>query len=136
LRYEIATEPRRKPQRIKEAMVRFNGYPNKKLTGETVAEVDYQPVKCGRSYRLVVVRMHISVQKGELVLFEEIKYFFYITNHTNYRAEQIVPWPMSVASRKTSLSNSKTGQCHAHAGTICAGNNMMACLKGPKLHAH
>ena len=89
-RYEIATEPRRKPQRIKEAIVRFKGYMNKKLMGEHVAEFDYQPLKCGRSYRLVVVRKNISVQKGERVLFEDIKYFFYITNHTDYRAEQIV----------------------------------------------
>jgi hypothetical protein len=29
-RYEIATEPRCKPQRIKEAIVRFKGYLNKK----------------------------------------------------------------------------------------------------------
>src|SRR6202158_1791132 len=54
-RYEMATEPRRKPQRIKEAIVRFKGYPNTKLVGESVAEFDYQPNKCGRSYRLVVV---------------------------------------------------------------------------------
>ena len=60
--------------------MRFKGYPNKKLVGETVAQFDYQPLKCGRSYRLVVVRKNISVQKGELVLFEDIKYFFYITN--------------------------------------------------------
>jgi hypothetical protein len=32
-RYEIATEPRRKPQRIKEAIVRFKGYLNKKAGG-------------------------------------------------------------------------------------------------------
>jgi hypothetical protein len=48
-RYEIATEPRRKPQRIKEAIVRFKGYPNKKLVGESVAEFNYQPHK---PYRL------------------------------------------------------------------------------------
>src|ERR1700693_5093636 len=34
-RYEIATEPRRKPQRIKESIVRFKGYMNKKLVGES-----------------------------------------------------------------------------------------------------
>ena len=33
-RYEIATEPRCKPQRIKEAIVRFKGYLNKELVGE------------------------------------------------------------------------------------------------------
>jgi hypothetical protein len=68
-RYEIATEPRRKAPRVKEAIVRFKGYPNKKLVGESIAEFNYQPNKCGRSYRLVVVRKNISVQKGENVLF-------------------------------------------------------------------
>jgi len=52
-RYEIATEPRRKPQRIKEAIVRFKGYLNKKLVGECVAEFSYQPNKCGHSYLAV-----------------------------------------------------------------------------------
>jgi len=89
-RYEIATEPRRKPLRVKEAIVRFKGYLNKKLLGESVAQFNYQPLKCGRSYRLVVVRKNISIQKGEAVLLEDIKYFFYLTNHTDYRAQEIV----------------------------------------------
>ena len=89
-RYEIATEPRAKAPRIKEALVRFKGYLNKKLVGESVAEFNYQPNKCGREYRLLVVRKNISVQKGEAVLFEDIKYFFYITNHTEYSPEQAV----------------------------------------------
>jgi hypothetical protein len=80
-RYEIATEPRRKAPRTKETIVRFKGYLNKKLVGESVAQFDYQPNKCGRAYRLVVVRKNISIQKGEAVLFEDIKYLFYITNH-------------------------------------------------------
>jgi len=88
--YEIATEPRAKAPRIKEAIVHFKGYLNKKLVGESVAEFNYQPNKCGREYRLVVVRKNISVQKGEAVFFEDIKYFFYITNHTEYSAEQVV----------------------------------------------
>jgi hypothetical protein len=89
-RYQIATEPRHKAPRLKEAIVRFKGYLNKKLVGESVAQFNYQPLKCSRSYRLVVVRKNISHQKGEAVLFEDIKYLFYITNHTDYRREQIV----------------------------------------------
>ena len=46
-RYEIATEPRRKAPRVKEAIVRFKGYLNKKLVGESIAEFNYQPSKCG-----------------------------------------------------------------------------------------
>ena len=108
-RYEIATEPRRKPQRIKEAIVRFKGYMNKKLVGESVAEFDYQPHKCGRSYRLVVVRKNISVQRGEQVLFEDIKYFFYITNHTNYGAEQIVALANERCEQENVIEQLKNG---------------------------
>ncbi len=89
-RYEITTEPRRKRERVKEEVVRFKGYLNKVLVGESAAEFDYQPNKCGRAYRLVVVRKNISLQKGERVLFEEIKYYFYLSNHRAYSAAQIV----------------------------------------------
>ncbi len=108
-RYEIATEPRRKPQRIKESIVRFKGYMNKKLMGESVAEFDYQPNKCGRRYRLVVVRKNISVQKGERVLLEDIKYFFYITNHSAYCAEQIVALANQRCDQENVIEQLKNG---------------------------
>jgi hypothetical protein len=40
------------------------------LTGEGIAEIDYEPLKCSRPYRLIIVRRNISVQKGERVLFK------------------------------------------------------------------
>ena len=108
-RYEIATEPRRKAPRLKEAIVRFRGYLNKKLVGESVAEFDYQPTKCGRSYRLVVVRKNISIQKGEAVLFEDIKYLFYITNHTDYLAEEIVALANGRCDQENVIEQLKNG---------------------------
>ena len=108
-RCEIATEPRRKPQRVKDAIVRFKGYTNKKLVGESVTEFNYQPIKCGRSYRLVVVRKNISVQKGETVLLEDIKYFFYITNHTAYHAEQIVALANGRCNQENVIEQLKNG---------------------------
>ena len=47
---------------------------------EHVAEFDYPPVKCGRSYRMIVLRKSISVEEGQIRLWDEIRYFFYITN--------------------------------------------------------
>ena len=79
-------------------MVRFKGYENKVLIGEDVTEIEYQPLKCSRPYRLIIVRKNISVQKGERALFDEIRYFFYMTNREDYAPEQIV-----------SLAN---GRCH------------------------
>ena len=107
-RYEIATE-RCKPERIKEAIVRFKGYLNKEFVGESVAELNYQPNKCGRSYRLVVVRKNITVQTGETVFFEDIKYFFYITNHTAYSAEQIVALAKGRCDQENVIEQLKNG---------------------------
>ena len=91
-RYEVATEPRRKAERVKENLVRRRGYLNKTLVGESVAQLDYQPHKCRRAYRLVVVRKTVSVQKGDRILAQEVKYFFYLTNHSpsRYGPEAIV----------------------------------------------
>ncbi len=58
--------------------------------GEDIAEIEYQPLKCSRPYRLVIVRKNISVQRGEQLLFDEIRFFFYITNRVDYTGEQIV----------------------------------------------
>ena len=89
-RYEIATRPRRKRDGVKEEVVRLKGYTNKKLVGESVAEIDYRPLKCSKAHRLVILRKNISVQKGEEVLFDEIRYFFYITNRRDDEAARII----------------------------------------------
>jgi hypothetical protein len=89
-KYEIATEPRRKAPRVKEGIVRHKGFKNQVLEAESVAEFDYCPNKCKGTYRMVVVRKNISVQKGEAVLFDQIRYFFYITNRRDLCKEQVV----------------------------------------------
>ena len=88
-KYQILSEPRQKSFRHKEQIVIEKGFPNQVLVGEAVAEMDYQPLKCQRKYRVVIVRKNISVQRGEAALFDEIRYFFYITNRTD-NAERIV----------------------------------------------
>jgi len=79
-RYVIKTEPREKPVNVKEQIVKERGYKNIRLQSEQVAQFEYQPVKCRRSYRIVVLRKNLSIEKGEDVLFDDIRYFFYITN--------------------------------------------------------
>jgi hypothetical protein len=89
-KYEIATEPRPKRERIKEQIVMARGYENVKLVGESVAVVEYRPVKCGRAYRLVILRKNLSVQRGEQVLFDEVRYFFYLTNRPELEPDAVV----------------------------------------------
>jgi hypothetical protein len=66
----------------KERIVREREYVNLELNYEDVAEFSYQPGKCKRPYRVVVVRKNISKLKGEQVLLDEIRYFFYVTTRT------------------------------------------------------
>ena len=88
-KYEILSEPRKKAFRFKEQIVVEKEFKNQVLVGEDIAQIDYQPHKCSRKYRLVIVRKNLSVQKGEQVLLDEIRYFFYITNRKN-KVQKIV----------------------------------------------
>ena len=88
-KYEILTEPRPKAFRYKEQVVVEREFENQKLVGEELAEIKYKPTKCSREHRGVILRKNISVQKGEKALFDEVRYFFYITNRTD-QAEKIV----------------------------------------------
>ncbi len=88
--YEILTEPRPERERIKEQIVRQKGYRNIVLQSEDIAEIDYQPLKCGRKYRLVILRKNLTVESGEKVLFEDVRYFFYLTNRTDLTMAEVV----------------------------------------------
>jgi hypothetical protein len=105
----LGSRPRRKPERVKQSIVRFKGYENKVLIGEDVTEIQYQPLKCSRPYRLIIVRKNISVQKGERVLFDEIRYFFYLTNRTDYTCEQIVSLANGRCQKENVIEQLKNG---------------------------
>jgi len=89
-KYEVRTEPRERPERVKERIVREREFENICLESEQVAEFDYQPTFCKKAYRVVVVRKNLSIERGERVLFDEIRYFFYITNDRQARMDEIV----------------------------------------------
>jgi hypothetical protein len=88
-KYEILSEPRPKAFRYKEQVVVERGFENQKLVGEALAEIEYQPCQCRKKYRVVILRKNISVQRGEKALFDEVRYFFYISNRTD-KKEKIV----------------------------------------------
>jgi hypothetical protein len=89
-RYTIQTKPRQRPDQVKEQIVVAREFTNQRLQSEEVAEFDYRPTACKDTYRMVVVRKNISVEKGERVLFADIRYFFYLTNDWGPEANEIV----------------------------------------------
>ncbi len=63
-------KPRARRPRFKERIVVRNGYLNKKLANERIAEFDYQPGKCNRTYRVVVFHKEVHLTRGQMRLFD------------------------------------------------------------------
>lgn len=71
---------RRRPANVKQQVIRDRNLKNLKVEAEHVAEILYTPGRAKGTYRLIILRKHIGVSKGQLTLESEIRYFFYITN--------------------------------------------------------
>src|SRR4051794_37130623 len=89
-RYTIRTVPRQAKERHRERIVSERGFDTLKLVGEEVAEFEYQPVACKETYRVVVLRKKLVVEKGQLWLFQPDRHFFYITNDLTSPASEII----------------------------------------------
>ena len=108
-KYEITTETRTRPDNVKERIVRERGYRNIVLKCEDIAEVEYRPGKCQRSYRMIVVRKNLSVEAGEDVLFDEIRYFFYLTNRTDLDTAEVVGLANGRCDQENVIAQLKSG---------------------------
>ena len=60
----IKTNPRQRPENVKERIVREKKYKVYRLKGEDVAEFFYRPGTCDREYRVVALRKNLSVERG------------------------------------------------------------------------
>jgi hypothetical protein len=89
-RYQVRTQPRRRRDKVKEAIVAVRGFENLRLGSEEVAEFSYRPVACRKAYRMVVVRKNITHEKGQRRLFDEVRYLFYISNDWSSEASAVV----------------------------------------------
>jgi hypothetical protein len=89
-KYTVKTVLRARPRNVKEKIVRQREFENIRLVSEEVAEFDYTPGHCCRSYRVVVVRKNLTVERGETALFDDVRYFFYITNNRTMSASGVV----------------------------------------------
>jgi hypothetical protein len=88
--YEVQTEPRQRPANVKAAIIVAREFQNLRLAAEAVAEFPYQPGACAKPYRMIVVRKNISVEQGDHRLFDQIRYFFYLTNDHETPASDVV----------------------------------------------
>ena len=120
-------QQRQKQPRVKEQIVRENGYRNIRLRAEDLAEFDYRPTACKRDYRIVVLRKNLTIEKGGTALFDEIRYFFYITNDHTLSVEQVVHEANQRCNQENLISQLKSGvnALHAPVNTLIANGAYM-----------
>ena len=109
LKYTVKTQERQKPENIKEEIVKEKGYKNIRLESERVAEFEYQPGKCKQGYRIVALEKNLSVERGERVLFDDIRYFFYITTLRDRTAEEVVELANGRCDQENVIEQLKNG---------------------------
>ncbi len=89
-KYKVKTWPRRRPSNVKQQVVKKRKFKRITTTAEDITECEYQPGKCKKPYRLIILRKTVTVLQGELNLFDDIRYLFYITNDRKRSTEQMI----------------------------------------------
>ncbi len=119
---ERLTQPRCRPAKVKDEVVRAREYEVLVTKGEDLCEFTYRPGKCAQEYRIVALRKNISHERGELVLFEDFRYFFYITNDFTMTPSQVVHEARQRCNQENIHAQLKGGvrAFHAPVNTLCA----------------
>jgi hypothetical protein len=105
----VKTEERARPENVKEQIIKEREYKNIRLQSEDVAEFEYQPTHCTKSFRMVVIRKNLTVERGEHRLFDEVRYFFYITNDRDMTMEEVVFFANDRCNQENVIAQLKSG---------------------------
>jgi hypothetical protein len=89
-RYQVKTAHRRRPRDVKRRVVRQRLFEHVQTEREDVAAFDYRPTLCKKAYRVVVLRKKLGVSMGQDRLWDEYRYFFFITNDRDTPAGDLV----------------------------------------------
>ena len=94
---------------MKEDIVLERELYNLHLCKEDIAEFDYQPGACKKKYRMVVIRKLITHERGQRVLFPELRYLFYITNKREVAAADVVEMANKRCNQERTIGELKSG---------------------------
>jgi hypothetical protein len=110
-KYKVKTRKRKRPENIKEQIVKRRKFRRIVTESEHVAEFDYRPGKCDKTYRMIVLKKKLHVFKGELSLFDEddIRYFFYITNDRRSSKKALIEFYRGRADHENDIEQLKNG---------------------------
>ena len=90
MKREVKTQPRKRPENVKQQVVEEREFKDIRTVKEHVAEFTYQPGNCAKAYRIVVVMKELEEWHGQKKFEETARCFFYITNVVEKPVEEIV----------------------------------------------
>jgi hypothetical protein len=90
VKHRVKTQPRKRPENVKQQVVQRREFEDIRTVKEHVAEFSYQPGKCEKAYRIVVLMKELETCRGQKKLVETARCFFYITNEDHKPVEQVV----------------------------------------------
>ena len=123
----VATKERTRAVDVKDQIVRERGYETLRLDYEDVVDFEYRPGKCRKTYRVVALRKNITHTRGDTALFDEIRYFFYITNDFNLSCHDVVHEAHQRCNQENLIEQLKNGvrALHAPINTMNANGAFM-----------
>ena len=108
-KYTVKTKKRKRPENVKERIIKEREFKNIRTTSEHIAEFDYHPTKCKKAYRVVILRKNLTVEKGDMALFDDIRYFFYITNDWTMTTQEVVYFANQRCDHENDIEQLKNG---------------------------
>jgi hypothetical protein len=105
----VTTRPRKRPPRVTAERVRARGFKHLRLVWEEVAECPYRPTTCRTSYRVVVLRTHLVVEKGGVVVDTTVRYVFSMTNDRPMAPAQVVAFSHDRCDEDNTIEQLKNG---------------------------
>jgi len=113
-KYTVKTKGRKRLVNVKDQVVKRRNFKNIQTESEYLAEFSYQPGKCQKVYRMIVLKKKINVIRGEVPLFDNSRYFFYITNDQISAASEIVEFYRDRADHENDIEQLKNGARALH----------------------
>lgn len=107
--YQVKTQPRVKPQNVKQQVVKERKFKKIITKAEDITECEYRPGKCEKTYRLIILRKTLDVVKGEMNLFEDVRYFFYICNDWKRSTTEMVHFYRARSDHENDIDQLKNG---------------------------
>jgi len=112
---ELQTRPRARPTNVKDEIVRERGYKTIRPKTQEVVEFSYRPRACTQDYRVIALRKNLSIERGKEALFDEYRYFFFITNDWQLTAAEVINEAHHRCNQENLISNLKSGVRALHA---------------------